>query len=58
MIIFLFLFDIGEPLQGRALRTHPRRVNLGPMHHTLESYLNDNLARHDSTYFSLTPTSP
>jgi hypothetical protein len=31
---FFFFFDNGEPLQGRALWTHPYRVNLGPMHRT------------------------
>jgi hypothetical protein len=33
-----FLFYVGEPLQGRALWTHPCKVNLGPVHRTLRSF--------------------
>jgi hypothetical protein len=37
-VIFFFFFDVEEPLQGRALRTHPCRVNPSPVHRTLGSF--------------------
>ena len=36
-ILFYFFYD-GEPRQGRALQTHPCKVNLGPMHLTVGSF--------------------
>jgi hypothetical protein len=33
-----FFFDVEEPFQGRALWTHPCRVNSGPVHRTLGSF--------------------
>jgi hypothetical protein len=36
--IFFFFFDVEEPLQSKALWTHPYRVNPGPVHRTLESF--------------------
>jgi hypothetical protein len=35
---FFFFFDVEEPLQDRALWTHPCRVNPGPVHRTLGSF--------------------
>jgi hypothetical protein len=35
---YFFYFYVEEPLQGKALRTHPYKVNSGPVHRTLRSF--------------------
>ena len=42
----LAVMSVGEPLQGRALWTHPYRENSGLVHRTLRSFLTWNWLNH------------
>ena len=38
LFYFIIIFYNGETLQDRALRTHPYKINLGPVYRTLGSF--------------------
>jgi hypothetical protein len=35
LLLFFFFFNVGVPLQGKAISIHPCRVNSDPVHHAL-----------------------